>query len=742
MNLFTHDDAIILGWLCGNLFLAPKNTALSGCWYNYYSYYLGRDTFEHVSYGSGDYPKGENGKPAYATHSTGDLIGIGGDQNQGGEGFNYGLFGFGGNGGGYTSSGGGGGFFGGGSSYVRAGGGGGSSFNWLGQETPELIPELLNIYMQNVPQYMLDNYGITDYDINLYKGTGTLGVDIIHIANYNFGNGWLKITSKQTGVEIPFDFQYGTQTYRIPETGLYTFEGCGAQGGGGSSRQDITDKEVGGCGAYNKCTFYLRKDTILYIVIGQYGGQIRSPVRPQGNGGGAASYRGYAGGGATSVFLIPNDMTSRLYVAGGGGGAGAGQGSNDPLEPIGRQSHIPFDDNNKQKKEEDDGEDSIITDKQMFIISDLSIAYVDLTYNCSNDITENEKIIVDLYVDDVYRGTQEVNATKGGGFNRFTFDNFDTWLPEGTTPYWATIQAIIRTDLPQMIIPQGGIIITVITKTRENDKNALIQNIFGLFGDLLNFTDFIKVFLQEVGGGLEDLLYLYNNENLTDYIKIRLQIVEKWLKNINQSVTLRDYVKLLFIDKSKLSINELTKIKLSAFAKIKFKTISKLYCNIVDNLILNGYFQEVKDPGGDFSTLQYLTNQISYNNYATVFFKQVTKNKVNITDNLRINDYNKLNIESPPSNTKNILSTNIFNSFIKFTLNTISKIVNNISDTSLLSSFIKIQFNSNSDDMYQKIKDYNILTDFVRVDLKTVTKNKINVIDTITTNAYINIEED
>ena len=106
MGIFKHDDAIILGWLCGEYFLAPDSTNIYGSYGNDYGVSWSDD---FPSTGSGNFPVGEAGKKAYATNDNASLCGSGGSIYGGGLGQKYGTFGFGGNGRGYTSSGGGGG---------------------------------------------------------------------------------------------------------------------------------------------------------------------------------------------------------------------------------------------------------------------------------------------------------------------------------------------------------------------------------------------------------------------------------------------------------------------------------------------------------------------------------------------------------------------------------------------------------------------------------------------------------
>ena len=642
MGIFKHDDAIILGWLCSEYFLAPDSTNIYGSYGNDYGVSWSDD---FPSTGSGNFPVGEAGKKAYATNDNASLCGSGGSIYGGGLGQKYGTFGLGGNGTGYTSSGGGGGFYGGGSSYVFAGGGGGASYIWDGDYS------IKEGYM-DITDYEREQ-GILDYDPLLYRG---LGVDAL-LVGFNYGKwhqkdicfndgelqikqvslsdlyragqiGMYSMVSKFTfpatyspiytvidrltgkTVEIDetkllkethFNFDFGYKTITIPRTGFYLIKGLGAQGGGSSGGNDPYDMRVGGAGAWCQDVFLLPKGLVLHILVGQKGRQIRTPQRPQGGGGGAGSYSGFAGGGATAVYLEAGNLYSRLLVAGGGGGAGGTGTSNDNLDLNGNGKN----NNPNENKEKDD---AITTGKQMFIISDLSIAYVDLVYKCSYDIEVGHKIKVNLYVDGVYRGTQETEAIAGGSSYRFTYDNFDEWLAPNTKPYWAVLEAVVITDLPQFIIPPKGLIISVKTKKRPNDEDAILNKIFGLFSDSIRFKDFISVFFKEIGGqDLAELKYLSNKVSFYDAVKIALKNIIKLKNIIFNTYTIQD-------------------------------TISIILKNIAPT------------PGGDLRDLRYLTNRTGINDYVAIFFKEQKNVKNDVLSIAGIKDYITVNLKTVTKN--------------------------------------------------------------------------------------------
>lgn len=558
-DLFKREEALILGYMLSKYFTVSKSPGFTGSYGNQYPYEKGEDCED----GSGDWPRGRHGKPPYAT-ANGDLPGSGGNLTSGGWGASIGSFGFGGNGRGYTSSGGGGGWYGGGSGYVKAGGGGGCSYYWLGDV-------LVTGYMDGVAEYLAEQ-GVENYNPLFYRGcdiglldplsldykaftqrnmcyghgsfsikqvsigtlarTGQLGYFSVK-TGFNIsdnGDGTYNVVDTLTGesdtveevglaAEEKYEFQLGYIEYIVPQTGFYLLSGYGAQGGGGSSQQDPSDTAVGGCGAYSQCLFLLKGGTPLKIQIGQYGGSIKAPARPQGGGGGAAS-NGYGGGGATSVFLEQGNQYSRIFVVGGGGGAGYGNGGESPgLGP----SPSGGGESNEPEKEEE----SFKTDKQMFIISDLSIAYVDINYKTSYDIPEDKSITVHLYVDGVKRGVLTRPAIAGGGFDTWTFDNFDTWLPPNTTPYWATIEAVVETDLEQMVIPIGGLIIRVETKTRPNDATPILRNIFGYVKDKLFAKSYINFFMNQYKNELDELERVRSPIGAKSFIDIFIKVVKK-----------------------------------------------------------------------------------------------------------------------------------------------------------------------------------------------------------------------
>lgn len=104
----------------------------------------------------------------------------------------------------------------------------------------------------------------------------------------------------------------GIQEWVVPTTGSYTITAAGAQGG-----DDIyTLGNPGGFGAVITGTFELVEGDILYIMVGQEGGNTSSP----------SIDNAAAGGGGGSFVWDPDDTSFPLVAAGGGGGGSSNSG--------------------------------------------------------------------------------------------------------------------------------------------------------------------------------------------------------------------------------------------------------------------------------------------------------------------------------------------------------------------------------------------------------------------------------
>ena len=159
----------------------------------------------------------------------------------------------------------------------------------------------------------------TDEQVGLVKPDGTtITIDENGTLTAIGGGGGGSVTTR--------DYAYtGTiQTFTAPETGTYTLEVQGGQGGtpiGGVH---------GGYGGYSVGKINLNQDDTIYICVGGEGGNSSSDPAAY-NGGGLAYFgdmRGN-GGGATHIATatgeladLASNQTAVIIVAGGGGGAG------------------------------------------------------------------------------------------------------------------------------------------------------------------------------------------------------------------------------------------------------------------------------------------------------------------------------------------------------------------------------------------------------------------------------------
>ena len=110
-----------------------------------------------------------------------------------------------------------------------------------------------------------------------------------------------------------FDFKFKgeEEVFIVPESGLYTVEAWGAQGGnrGGTG--------IGGKGGYTTGEVFLEKNDEIYINVGGMGDHISRGF----NGGGLSSHTGNStyGGGASDIRVGGNSVFNRILVAAGGG---------------------------------------------------------------------------------------------------------------------------------------------------------------------------------------------------------------------------------------------------------------------------------------------------------------------------------------------------------------------------------------------------------------------------------------
>ncbi len=148
-------------------------------------------------------------------------------------------------------------------------------------------------------------YSFSTFTFTTGGTTGNTGPSLATmLSSYNtVANPWLNNSSY-------FNVVGGQQYWTVPITGAYRIEAKGARGGNGAAGS-------GGPGATIAGDFTLTQGEIIYILVGQPGGD-----RP-----GSDSNSAGAGGGGTYVVRTPyNTNGSILVIAGGGGGSGSASG--------------------------------------------------------------------------------------------------------------------------------------------------------------------------------------------------------------------------------------------------------------------------------------------------------------------------------------------------------------------------------------------------------------------------------
>ena len=178
---------------------------------------------------------------------------------------------------------------------------------------------------------------------NLYAMFASPAAKAVYHTGRQLGMSVRPVKSGNRIYNYTFYYTGAAQAFTVPETGYYTLECYGAQGG------SFVDKR-GGYGGTSQLTYHLTQGTTLYIYVGGQGGSKSSGTgQPEGgaggwNGGGKGGtgvahwsggdpYNGGSGGGgathiATSAIGAITSSTSfstnnanLLLIAGGGGGA-------------------------------------------------------------------------------------------------------------------------------------------------------------------------------------------------------------------------------------------------------------------------------------------------------------------------------------------------------------------------------------------------------------------------------------
>lgn len=164
------------------------------------------------------------------------------------------------------------------------------------------------------------NFAFTSFTFTSANLTGQNGPTLAQcLQAYNtVNNPWLNNTAFFNVTS------QGIQEFTVPQTASYRISARGGDGGVFPGTTTTVNKAFPGAGALVSGTFFISKDTKLYIVVGQ---------RPSSDAG-QSNINGSAGGGGTFVYGGTTPTSSIgddafLYMAAGGGG-GTGHGANVP----------------------------------------------------------------------------------------------------------------------------------------------------------------------------------------------------------------------------------------------------------------------------------------------------------------------------------------------------------------------------------------------------------------------------
>ena len=167
------------------------------------------------------------------------------------------------------------------------------------------------------------------YPLRSFTWDVTFLLILLIYLHFSFCNGEVYVAFKDYSLDRSFRFKADPHIYQIEANKMYYISMCGAEGGSSSNNYR------GGLGGCLSFQYYANSSVTWYIVVGSKGGRGDSYRQVGGvggfNGGGSGSSglpfllnftSGGGGGGATDIRLSPDDISSRIYVAGGGGGAG------------------------------------------------------------------------------------------------------------------------------------------------------------------------------------------------------------------------------------------------------------------------------------------------------------------------------------------------------------------------------------------------------------------------------------
>lgn len=126
------------------------------------------------------------------------------------------------------------------------------------------------------------------------------------------------------GTETIFEYTGDVQSFTIPASGAWKIELWGGKGG---SVPSTAGGGAGGKGAYVRAVKNFSSDDVVYVVVGDAGGEYQTSYTGY-NGGGNYTDAAGGGGGATHLafnngyLLKDTDVNDLIAVAGAGGGGG------------------------------------------------------------------------------------------------------------------------------------------------------------------------------------------------------------------------------------------------------------------------------------------------------------------------------------------------------------------------------------------------------------------------------------
>jgi len=168
-------------------------------------------------------------------------------------------------------------------------------------------------------------YAFNNWTFTAAGASGRNGPSLSQVQSAYSSASWASNTSYLTVIS-------GIQKWTVPKSGVYRIQAAGAPGGRGSDF--ASNQGIPGSGAILSASFYLNKNDIVYILVGQKGGD--TTTSGNGTNGFNSDTDGGGGGGTFVALKVPSSQyyltpdssyVTPLIVAGGGnGGASDGNG--------------------------------------------------------------------------------------------------------------------------------------------------------------------------------------------------------------------------------------------------------------------------------------------------------------------------------------------------------------------------------------------------------------------------------